>query len=65
MSQPTDANNMSMDLVYEGQPWVTRIPKTKVNTLNMDSVYEGQPWVLWGPDQAKQKVRIIPFIWGN
>lgn len=63
MSQPSNSNDLSMDNVFEGQPFVTRIPKATYNLLSMDYVFEGQPFVTWNPD-PKQKSKIVSFIWG-
>ena len=65
MSQPSDSSDLSMDNVFEGQPFVTRIPKATYNLLSMDYVFEGQPWVTWNPDSAKQKSKILYFMWGQ
>ena len=68
MSQPTNANDLSMDNVFDGSPWVTRIPGAPYNLLSMDVVFDGSPFVAWNPDAAttkKQKSQVLYYMWGN
>jgi len=67
MAQPSDATDLSMDAVWQGEPFVTRIPGATYNLLSMDAVWQGEPFVTWNPDTVVtggQKARITTFIWG-
>lgn len=66
MALPTSTELLSLDFVFEGQPYVGQtLSGTDVNT--MDFVFEGRPFVVTQVTSGaapKQKAKILSFIWG-